>query len=75
MFLNILSAELVNNYIIGNKIYALEIFYLEDYIHVFASYQSSSTTFEYDLLGYGSHTSLKEVAIRSAILDLMQQIQ
>lgn len=74
MLLNILSAEFVNNYIIGNRIYSLEIFYLEDYIHVFASYQSINT-FEYELLGYGGHSSLKEVAIRSAILDLMQQIQ
>ncbi|MCS0823929.1 hypothetical protein NX029_08095 [Cytobacillus firmus] len=73
--MNMLSAEFVNNYIIGNRIYSLEIFYLEDYIHVFASYQSSSNTTEFELLGYGGHSSLKEVAIRSAILDLMQQIQ
>lgn len=73
--MNILSAEFVNNYVIGNRIYILEIFYLEDYIHVFASYQSSSDTFEFELIGYGGHCSLKEVAIRSAIFDLMQQIQ
>ncbi|MCM3392570.1 hypothetical protein [Cytobacillus oceanisediminis] len=73
--MNILSAEFIKNYIIGNRIYNLEIFYIEDYIHVFASYQTNNDTFEFELTGYGGHCSLKDVAIRSAILDLIQQTQ
>ncbi len=73
--MNILSADIINNFVMENRIYNLEVFYLEDYIHVFASFHTRRDILSYELIGYGGHSSLKDEAIRSAIRDLKQQIQ
>lgn len=72
---NVLYADIINNFVKDNKIYYLEIFYLRNGIEVFASSQENISILGDDLVGYGNHPTLKEEAIINAIKDLIQQHQ
>ncbi|MEK3820316.1 hypothetical protein MKY20_14715 [Cytobacillus sp. FSL W8-0315] len=71
---NVKSAQLISNYIKDHKSYYIEIFYVDNGIQAFASFQENIAKNGDCLVGSGNHADNKELAIETAIADLMYQL-
>ncbi|MBN8203073.1 hypothetical protein [Bacillus sp. NTK034] len=68
------SAQIIRNYIKDQKIYYIEIFYIDNGIQAFASFQDNIEEVGDSIVGSGYHGDDKKVAIDNAIANLMYQL-
>ncbi|USK48022.1 hypothetical protein LIT38_15730 [Bacillus sp. CMF12] len=72
--INVKFAQLIRNHVKDHKSYYIEIFYVDNGIQAFASFQENIAKNEDSLVGSGSHADNKDLAIENAIADLMYQL-
>ena len=72
--INVNSAQIINNYNKDQKNYYIEIFYIDNGIQAFASFQENINKIGDSIVGSGYHTNNKKLAIDSAIANLILQL-
>ncbi|UQX55096.1 hypothetical protein M5V91_04870 [Cytobacillus pseudoceanisediminis] len=72
--INVNSAQIISNYTKDQKKYYIEIFYIDNGIQAFASFQENINKIGASIVGSGYHTTNKKLAIDSAIANLILQL-
>lgn len=72
--MNVISAEIINNYTKNQKKYYIEIFHTDTGIQAFASFQENIYKIGDSIVGSGYHSNDKKTAIDCAIDNLVTQL-